>query len=197
MGLIGIVVCGGESSRMGRDKSQLIYFEKPQYEHVASLLSGLCKETVISCNAAQIERIETNYEKLTDLPQFSNIGPIGALLTAFHTFPENDFLFIGCDYPLLTKTDISLFYNSIQEDSIAAAFYNKHGKYEPLLAWYSAKAGLDLFRHFKSGDLSLQSFLRNANAQQYIPQAENVMQSVDTPEDSARVTEFLKQKYNG
>ncbi|KAA0991707.1 molybdenum cofactor guanylyltransferase [Dyadobacter aurulentus] len=197
MGLIGIVVCGGESSRMGTDKSQLVYFEKPQYEHVADLLSGLCNETVISCNAAQIGRIETEYQKLIDLPQFSNIGPIGALLTAFHTFPENDFLFIGCDYPLLAKTDISLFYDSIQEDSVAAAFYNKHEKYEPLLSWYSSKTGLDLFRHFKSGDLSLQSFLRNANADKYIPKDETVMQSVDTPEDSARVTEFLKQKYNG
>ncbi|CAG5068392.1 Molybdenum cofactor guanylyltransferase [Dyadobacter sp. CECT 9623] len=197
MGLIGIAVCGGKSSRMGRDKSSLIYHQKSQYEHVADLISGFCEKIIISCNQDQLSVLETEYEKMVDLPHYAHIGPIGALLTTFQSFPDHDFLFIGCDYPQLEETDISHFLNAIQEDSVAAAFYNSEQKYEPLLAWYAAKAGSRLSGHFESGDLSLQSFLRNVNAQKFLPEAENVMQSIDTPEDFARITELLKQKNNG
>ena len=39
MSLLGLVICGGRSTRMGTDKSRLVYYQKPQYEHVADLLA--------------------------------------------------------------------------------------------------------------------------------------------------------------
>jgi molybdopterin-guanine dinucleotide biosynthesis protein A len=131
---------------------------------------------------------------LPDLPKYSNSGPIAGLLTAYHTFPDNDFLIIGCDYPLLQKNDLVLFLAAIQEESIAAAFYNKHEKYEPMLAWYSASAAQKLNEHFQKNDHSLQSFLRNVNAQKYTPESEDMMGSVDTEEDFVRITDFIKQR---
>jgi molybdopterin-guanine dinucleotide biosynthesis protein A len=194
MGLIGIVACGGESSRMGIDKSTLIYYSKPQYEHVGDLISECCEQVVISCNNSQFGRLDTQYEKLPDLPEFSSSGPIAGLLTAFYTFPDKNFLLIGCDYPLLQKSDLALFLNAIQENSTAAAFYNKYGKYEPMLGWYSASAAQKLNEHFYKNDYSLQSFLHNVNAQKYIPGSEEVMKSVDTQEDFTRITDFIKER---
>src|SRR5688500_7691691 len=106
MALLGVVVCGGRSSRMGTDKSQLIYYDKPQHEHVADMLAVFCEKVVISCNAIQSEALQTPYEKLPDAPGFADRGPISAVLTAFKSFPRHDLLVTGCDYPFLSTTEL-------------------------------------------------------------------------------------------
>lgn len=195
--LIGIVVCGGESSRMGKDKSMVTYHQKPQYEHVGDLLENCCGKVVLSCNTRQLAHLETQYEKLPDLPEYANNGPIAALLTAFKTFPGKHFLFIGCDYPLLLMEDIYSFLTSIGKNNIAAAFYNADGKYEPLLAWYSCQLGEILDNHYRITDLSLQSLLRKVNAQKFFPKSENVMKSVDTMEDFEEMQAFINRINHG
>ncbi|WP_439555345.1 molybdenum cofactor guanylyltransferase [Dyadobacter sp.] len=195
--LIGIVVCGGESSRMGKDKSMLTYHHKPQYEHVGDLLEDCCGKVVLSCNTRQMAHLETQYEKLPDLPEYANSGPIAALLTAFKTFPGKDFLFIGCDYPLLSMEDISSFLTSIGKEDRAAAFYNGDGKFEPLLAWYSCEMGEILDNHYQNKDLSLQSLLRKVNARKFFPKSENAMKSVDTMEDFEEMQVFINRIHNG
>ncbi|WP_031526794.1 molybdenum cofactor guanylyltransferase [Dyadobacter crusticola] len=195
--LIGIVVCGGESSRMRKDKSMLTYHQKPQSEHVGDLLDQFCKKVVISCNSRQFESFETQYEKLSDLPEYANSGPIAALMTVYSTFPNKDFLFIGCDYPLLSTEDISGFLSSIQESATAAAFFNAYGKYEPLLAWYSRNLSQLIKEHYQVNDLSLQSLLRKVDAQKFIPKSETAMKSVDTLEDFEAMQAFINRIHNG
>ncbi|GGN01549.1 hypothetical protein GCM10010967_39960 [Dyadobacter beijingensis] len=182
MSLYGLVICGGESTRMGTDKSLLVYHQKPQYEHVGDLLAPLCERVILGCNAQQAQTFHTTYEKLTDLPAFAGAGPMTALLTAFATHPGNDFLVAGCDYPNLTTGELANFLHSVEKDSTAAAFYNAEGFYEPLLGWYSKSAGTVLKEGFKTGQRALQRFLQTENAGKYQPASAETMTSVDTPE---------------
>ncbi|MCF2487099.1 molybdenum cofactor guanylyltransferase [Dyadobacter sp. CY347] len=181
MALYGLAVCGGKSLRMGTDKSQLQYFDIPQADRVVILLSPICTEVFLSCNPTQAAIFENN-KIITDLPEYEDIGPMAALLSAFKTYPNADFLVAGCDYPFLTPDALTEFLSSIQTGSIAAAFYNADGKYEPLLAWYAKEAAPLLFERFERGHHSLQHFLREIHAEKYIPKSEKVMISVDTPE---------------
>ena len=134
-GLYGLVVCGGQSTRMGMDKSEIIYYQKPQREHVAGMLEIFCEKVYISCNRKQASRISNAGSLLVDLPEFSNIGPMAALLTANSFFPENDFLVLACDYPFIDVEDLQSLLQTIDDNSFAAAFYHdKHSVYEPLIA---------------------------------------------------------------
>jgi hypothetical protein len=72
-GTYGLVVCGGNSSRMGSDKSMLIYYEKPQRYHVYQMLQPFCEKVFISCNEKQATAIEDGYNILADDPSFKNI----------------------------------------------------------------------------------------------------------------------------
>lgn len=191
MGLYGLVVCGGRSSRMGIDKSALVYYQKPQHDHVADLLSALCEHVVISCNEQQSATLQSNYEKLADHARFADSGPMAALLTAFETFPGNDFLIAGCDYPYLTASELADFLNSFDKDLPAAAFYNRKGFYEPLLGWYAADAHAALLSRFNAGDRSLQHFLHDLNAGKYVPESEQIMTSIDTYEDFQAIKKTL------
>lgn len=185
--LYGLAICGGESKRMGVDKSSFIYFEKPQryqiYDMIYSNQNSLCDKAFISCNRVQASNISQEFNVLQDLPEFENIGPMAGLLTAFTLHPDHDFLVVGCDYPFLNKQVLRNFLEEIKGNSIAAAFYNKHGKYEPLLAWYSKEAGPVLKKYFDDKKYSLQHFLINYEAEKYIPTDETVMKSIDTPDE--------------
>jgi len=185
--LYGLSVCGGESKRMGTDKSFLTYFEKEQCYHVADLLhsdgNDLCKKVFISCNQVQADTISKEYNVLQDLPKYENTGPMAALLTAFNYYPDQDFLVAGCDYPFITSAILRSFLEQIKGNSIAAAFYNSDNKYEPLLAWYSKESGPILKRSFENKEYSLQHFLIKNSAEKYIPADHKVMTSVDTPDE--------------
>ncbi|TLU99272.1 molybdenum cofactor guanylyltransferase [Dyadobacter luticola] len=191
----GIVVCGGESTRMGKDKSLLTYHGMPQYAYVAQMLKHLSESVAISCNISQFQCEDIGYQKLYDLSEYSAHGPVSAVLTAFKHFPENDLLLVGCDYPLLAAKDLRDFLSAIEKDSLAAAFYNQHGKYEPVLAWYSRHVRPALETFCQSGEHSLQYFLNKINAQKYLPESENCMTSVDTPEEFEKICRLLSQKH--
>ncbi|MEO6287180.1 MAG: molybdenum cofactor guanylyltransferase [Dyadobacter sp.] len=196
MALYGLVICGGSSARMGTDKSALVYYDKPQHDHVHDLLALFCEKVIISCNKEQYISLKTSNEKIADLAEYSGHGPISGLLTAFHAFPEHHFLVAGCDYPFLNKKELELFLTKTKRDSAAAAFYNQDDKYEPLLAWYSKEAGPLLKQHFNQNEFSLQHFLKKHNAERYVPQSEKVVTSVDTPEEFRRVKAILANENN-
>lgn len=183
MSLYGLVICGGQSTRMGADKSTLVYYQKPQHDHVADLLAPFCEKVIICCNENQFRTLQSAYEKLSDLPAFANSGPAAALLTAFETFPDKDFLVAGCDYPFLNAAEFSNFLRFAHKDLTAAAFYNQEGWYEPLLAWYSRFAAPSLTAMFTNGSCSLQRFLKEQQAGKYRPVSGKTMRSVDTPEE--------------
>ncbi|HEV7381429.1 MAG TPA: molybdenum cofactor guanylyltransferase [Dyadobacter sp.] len=195
--LYGLVVCGGQSQRMGKDKAFLTYFQKPQCFHIADLLNdrpSICERVLISCNDQQRKLIPDEYHPMPDLSDYKENGPIASLLTAFEIYPDNDFLVIGCDYPLLTKRELHSFLNNIRRDQIAATFYNKDDKYEPLIGWYAAECAPLVKQFFVDGNRSLQHFLRINNAEKYIPDNEETMMSADTPDAYNRIHNILKNQ---
>ena len=150
-GTIGLVVCGGQSSRMGTDKSLLLYHDKPQRYHLYDMLQPFCENVYISCNKEQAMNMEPGYDLLPDHPSYSNIGPMAALLSAFKEFPQKNILFIGCDYPFLNVVDLRLFAGYCHTDT-AISFYNeKENIYEPLLAWYPCSSAGVLKNMEKAG----------------------------------------------
>jgi molybdopterin-guanine dinucleotide biosynthesis protein A len=193
--LYGLVVCGGQSTRMGTDKSLIDYHGKPQRYYVYEMLEWICDKVFISCNSAQVSTINTSYAMLTDLPQYENIGPMAALLTAFNYYPNQDFLIVGCDYPYLTTKDLKEFSRSLDQEKIASAFYNqKNSMYEPLLGWYSQKSKSVIQRMYGNNEFSLQHFLVENEAEKYQPVRPKNLVSVDTPEDCQLAKESIIRK---
>lgn len=190
--LYGLVVCGGQSSRMGTDKSLLVYYDKPQRYYVSAMLRPFCEEVFLSCSSEQVTDLSAEYKVVIDFPEYQQIGPIAALLTAFSTFPGKDFLVIGCDYPLITSNVLSCFLENLGKP--ASAFFNHDNKYEPLLAWYSRDCAPLLKAFFNRNEFSLQHFLRSVEAQKYYPEDDKVMTSVDTPEAYQNMKLVLNQQ---
>jgi len=183
-GIYGLVIAGGKSSRMGREKHLLHYHGMPQYQHVYELLKPYCTQVFLSCNNCEALTTDPPLEVLADLPVYSDTGPIAGILSAFHRQPDKDWLVIACDYPLITSDEISGLVACQNQTNLAAAFYNKtSGFFEPLLAVYKAGCFPLLEENFRQGQYSLQQFLKAQGAVKCYTAFEHRLQSVDTPAD--------------
>jgi len=177
----GLVLCGGKSSRMGTDKSMLRYYDKPQRYHVYDMLQPFCEAVYISCDKEQLNNMDAGYNAIADYDTFSNMGPMGALLTAFIEFPKKNILLIGCDYPFLKTEELKRFSNICKE--APATFYNQQANiYESMLGWYPYSCVETLKQMFTAREFSLQQLLKKTNAQQYLPADTNTIKSIDTME---------------
>lgn len=130
--LYGLVLAGGRSTRMGRDKATLVYRDKPQVEVARELLVGLCCRVYISCRPDQ-----------TSLPgpllpdRYDNIGPLAGILTAMDTHPAVAWLILACDLPFLNRATLEHLVARRDATKPATAFRGRIDRLpEPLCAIY-------------------------------------------------------------
>jgi molybdopterin-guanine dinucleotide biosynthesis protein A len=192
-GLVGIIACGGKSSRMGMDKSLLNYHGTSQRKYLHQMLVPVCDTVCFSFNATQVPEADEHHY-FTDAVEYAATGPIAALLTARKHFPGKSFLLIGCDYPLIGASDIC--------GLIQFAFYNGHtstiyndeaGLYEPLLGFYQAGSMDGLLDQFQTKNYSLQYFLENIQAGKFISPRPHAVRSVDDFASYKQAMQFIGQ----
>lgn len=192
--LHGIIVCGGQSTRMGMDKSQLQYHDAPQREWLYELLQPLCEDVYISCNEEQAAEIGDSYPTITDATTYRNIGPMAALLSAYRHFPNDSFLLVGCDYPYVRQGDIRKLVR--EYNGRTTVFYNEdENLYEPLLGIYAPEIKDIVLSQYNLGQYSLQWILKQANAQKIVPDDSTILQSVDTRLGYMEALVKLSQRY--
>lgn len=180
---IALIMCGGQSTRMGTNKSKINYHGTQQRYHLYAMLNELFTDVYLSVNKAQSTEIEPFYKVIIDDPDKTNLGPMAGLLTAMGKFPCKSFFVMGCDYPFLKKDHIHFFMSWIKDSSQPACFYNPlTASEEPLLAFYPANFHGTLKAGFSSSNRSLKKFLQAENALKIIPWDVNDITSVDTVE---------------
>jgi molybdopterin-guanine dinucleotide biosynthesis protein A/nucleoside-triphosphatase THEP1 len=185
--LNGVVLCGGESSRMKTDKAFLNYHDKPQYQQVREMLSHFCGNTFLSINARQSSFIDNNAEKILDNPSYVDAGPLTGLLSMIESHPEKSLFIVGCDYPFLKKIDLLQLFNERDDASDVVCFKNESGFAEPLIAIYEQQCFEKLHSYYAGGGRSLQQFLKQINTKFMSPKEAKSLTSIDTVEDYATI----------
>jgi molybdopterin-guanine dinucleotide biosynthesis protein A len=192
--LTGLVVCGGKSSRMGTDKSKIIYHGEQQRYYLYKMLQAFCAGVYISCNEEQATYMSPGYEFITDDEAYADIGPAASLLSAVKKFPGKNWLVIACDYPFIYTENVARFVNTLKDKTEVAAFYNPPKKvYEPLLGYYSAKAIEQMIHILKGENYSLQHYLKIVNANKHVADALEI-KNINTPDEMRAVKEALKEE---
>jgi molybdenum cofactor guanylyltransferase len=188
----GLVVCGGKSTRMGTDKSLLNYHGLPQRYYLYHMLEELCEKVFISCNAEQAKTIPDNYAVFVDAPEYAEIGPMAALLTAFKHEPDASFLVIGCDYPLVSKELLQALLKAKNQSIFCCALArNGSNIIEPLIAHYHNNIESYLLKKFRQNNYSIQSVLRTINTHIIYPENDIEISSIDTVADYERIKKQL------
>ncbi len=93
----GIILAGGASRRMGRDKAWMELGGKFLVERVADALRGVCTELLVVTNAAGFEKLDARVVR----DEFPNTGSLGGLYSGLRA-AQNELAFaVACDMPFL------------------------------------------------------------------------------------------------
>jgi molybdopterin-guanine dinucleotide biosynthesis protein A len=167
MEILGVVLAGGKSTRMGTDKAMLIYQNLTLVEHAAYKLDSICKEVYISVNEENRNKIHHNAQKIPDL--YPGEGPISGILSSLITLKSN-ILVVACDMPQLASEDLSHLINEWDRNAAATMYFHPDtGLHEPLVAIWNYNTLEALQSHYNKGLRSLQSFAKSHCVHKLIP----------------------------
>jgi molybdopterin-guanine dinucleotide biosynthesis protein A len=184
--LRGLVLAGGESRRMGRDKAALVYHGRPQTEHLLELLGRFCAGVHVSSRPDQAAS-----EGRRGLPQihdrFSGFGPSGGILSALHHDPSAAWLVVACDLPLIDERVIGDL--TAQRDPFCAAtcYRGGDGMPEPMCAIYEPKFRLRLHHDFAEGSVCPRGALAASRIRMLDPRDPASLENVNEPGQYRRV----------
>ncbi|TNJ38445.1 bifunctional molybdenum cofactor guanylyltransferase MobA/molybdopterin-guanine dinucleotide biosynthesis adaptor protein MobB [Chlorobaculum thiosulfatiphilum] len=182
--LNGLVLAGGRSSRMGRDKARLRYHDEKQLERTAALLSSVCDKVYISCRSDQLGCYsDSGIPAIAD--SYLDLGPLGGLLSAQRHSPGAAWLVAACDLPFIDKPVIASLRTGRNPYRFATAFGGDEGRPEPLLAIYEPKSRRRLFERHAAGNDSLCSFLMDSRVRLIEPDEPSKLRNVNDPASMA------------
>lgn len=128
----GIILSGGQSSRMGKDKALLKVGAKTIIEIIIDKLKPFCNEIIISADGID-KYLQFGFKVVPD--KFKNSGPLAGIYSSLlESNLERNFI-ISCDLPLVSQKIIQRLINFNSSKEIILPFTD--GKYHQLCGVYS------------------------------------------------------------
>lgn len=177
--MLGIILCGGASSRMGRDKGLLESDTGRWAEMMLENLKDIGTRSALSVNREQVEQYTAAFPKIELIIDNDSLplkGPLAAVLSVHVKYPEEDLFVTACDMPFMDSIVLKELYNHYLEAPLKDGFvFTNDGEPEPLCGIYSAKALSSVKKMYDHGQLTRHSmkFMLDHLAVARIPISDN------------------------
>lgn len=189
--LKGLILTGGESTRMGWDKGMMDYHGLPQRDWLAQLVQPYTSEVFLSARPGQISYSSTPV--LEDA--YSELGPFGAILSAFQYDSTSAWLVIACDFPLLDDAAIHKLILERKATSIATSYLDPHTLMpEPWISILEPSIYPLLQDYLQRGRSSLRGLLVDYNSHVIRPEDPDILLNANTPDEAESLREKLDSK---
>ena len=156
MDISGIILSGGKSKRMGKNKCLLKINNISFIDIQIQKINNLCSEIFISTS----EQNPYNYKNLI-IDEFYNAGPISGIYSALRKIKNNYALFLPCDMPLISNEILNSIIKNIKNFDAVVPVCND--KIFPVSAVYSKKCSIVLKNQIDDNDYKLLNFLNKIN----------------------------------
>jgi molybdenum cofactor guanylyltransferase len=185
--LHGLVLTGGASARMGRDKALLDWQGEPQLLATFRLLSRHVQSCFVSLRRDQREEsIRAGLPGIFD--ETDGIGPAAGLLAAHGVYPDAAWLVLACDLPLLQPSTLLGLIHARDGRHAAIAYRSVvDGLPEPLCALWEPAALAGLSRQAQDGRYRLRDILESGDALLLPAPDDGVLENINTPQDLQRL----------
>ncbi len=176
-----LVLAGGRSSRMQRDKAALSYHGRTQLEWAVALLEPFVDRVFISVRADQTaDPVRARFDQIVDTHE--NLGPIAGILAAQAKSPDAAWLVLACDLPFLDGETLEYLIAARQPQRLATAFRSTHdGLPEPLCTIYEPASREALLAHVAKGKDCPRKFLINSDVNLIDQPNPRALDNVNTP----------------
>jgi len=178
-----LILAGGYSQRMGRDKSTVEYHGKPQYVWLAEQCLGLGIPVFFSCREEQRKQFTLGgCGVITD--RLLHIGPLGGIASAFMHDPAAAWLVLACDMPGLDLEGIRTLVMARSMSHFATCFAEEAGRPEPLAAIWEPVIYPRLMQFIAQGVDCPRSVLRKSAIAEITPAKADWIRNINTPEEA-------------
>lgn len=190
-GLMGAVLVGGQSRRMGTDKSRLVLAGRSVLAGLYELLAERVGEAWVIGRRPDAKGLPTSARWHLDLQ--AGQGPLGGIATALRIAggdPARGVCVVGCDMPLLGGEVLDLLLSSRDRTAQATVLANPStGGVEPLAAVYEASAMESIEQALSAGRRGVRDWLAEAEATRIDVPAALAAQlvNVNTPQELQQI----------
>lgn len=187
----GLVLAGGQSTRMQRDKAALDYAGRPQLLVTWDLVAPRVARTFLSVRAEQ--RDEALRAQLPQLVDVRGVGgPIAGILAAFASAPDAAWLVVACDLPLLDGATLDALLAGRDPARLATAYRSSHdGLPEPLCAIWEPASRAALEAWVATGQHCPRRFLLQHDVALLGLARSNALDNANTPAEREAVRRVL------
>jgi molybdopterin-guanine dinucleotide biosynthesis protein A len=181
--VFGLVLAGGSSSRMQRDKATLEYHGKSQLERAVELAAKYVSEVFVSVRAGQAaDPSRARYPLIVD--SVPGEGPIVGIRSALAAHPEAAWLVLACDLPFLSDAALEQLLAERDPAANATAFRSAHdGLPEPLCAIWEPKSATQLAAYQAGDGRCPRKYLVRHGARILEPRDRRALENINTPDE--------------
>jgi len=181
--LHGLVLAGGLSTRMQRDKAALLYEGQDQLSRAVELLGRHVQPVFVSVRPTQVQdSVRSRWPMIVDI--VGSEGPLAGILSAQAAHPQAAWLVIACDLPFLSDEVLRQLIARREPSAVATAYRSAHdGLPEPLCAIWEPQAAAALARYQADGGRCPRKFLIRQNAPLLEPEDRRALDNINTPQE--------------
>ncbi len=178
----GLLLSGGGSRHMQRDKAHVEYGGEPQLLRAWRLLEAVTERAFVSAREDQCDDpLRAGLPLIAD--SYDSIGPAAGILSAQDAFPGVAWLVLACDLPLLELGTLQTLLAERDPVADATAFISRHdGLPEPLCAIWEPASHALLLQRYKDGLYCPRKALIRSNTR-LLPSPGEALDNINTPAD--------------
>lgn len=181
----GLVLAGGKSRRMGKDKALLMQNGESALSRAVRLLEKHVERVFVSARSDQANDSErARFEQIID--RYEDIGPVAGILSALHHNDEVNWLVMACDLPNVDSKTIEYLLDNQSSDKPVTAFRSTHDDLpEPLCAIYRPAAHRIIEKFVSQGVVCPRKMLIRSDTQLLRQPDPAALHNVNSPDDLA------------
>lgn len=184
----GIILAGGNSSRMGFDKGLADFKGKPLIHYSIDTLQQFCSRIIISTNSPSYGHL--GFPVQCDI--LPGAGPIGGIYSSLLHSEKDDNLVLPCDTPFVTSALMQRILEHAEGYQVVLPA-SKPGYIEPLIGYYHKNNIKPMLDYIERGHVKLIDYI-GTTFHRFIPEYGDPEQfiNLNTPEDFKH---FAKQQH--
>lgn len=161
--MTGVVLCGGQSTRMGSDKGLLCWQGSTWAGTAVAKLQQFSMPVFLSVKDTQYPaylKLFPSEKLILDSPGLAVNGPLKGLLSVHEQMPEEDLLVLACDMPGMHLLVLEYLLDVYKEQQGREVYvFSVDRQLQPLCTVYTAAALKKIGRQLMEGKLEKHSMM--------------------------------------
>ena len=162
--LTGILLAGGKSRRLGRDKAQELIGGRRIIDRVLDTLKPITNsQTVVVDRCERIEELNIGTQISYVVDSYNNSGSLGGLYSGLEQSPTPWSLLVACDMPFLSSRLFEFMVSKISSANLDVVIPRFEGRLQTTHALYNKSCLEHIEARLKDGLFKMDGYFNNVN----------------------------------